>query len=64
VKSSLMGQVIEYEAPRICVCGVFLCEGIMADVSFWPTIPVGGIKYTLHEEVSGYQDGDKDIMLF
>jgi hypothetical protein len=45
-----MEQVIEYESPQICICGAFLCEGIMADVSCWPTIKAGTPKYYEFED--------------
>jgi hypothetical protein len=38
-----MGQGIEYEAPRISVCGVFF-EGTIAD-SCYPTIKNGKVWY-------------------
>jgi hypothetical protein len=61
-----MGQVIEYEAPQICVCGAFLCEGIMADVSCYPTIKNGTPKYYEFEDYGAYletQNG-QDIVIF
>jgi hypothetical protein len=60
-----MGQGIEYEAPQICVCGAFLCEGVMADVSCWPTIKAGSPEYYEFEDyndVSAQTGGD--VMVF
>jgi hypothetical protein len=32
-----MKELMEYEAPQISVCGVFLCQGVAAEVSVFTT---------------------------
>jgi hypothetical protein len=60
-----MGQVIEYETPRADVRGAFLLEGIMADVSCWPTIRAGSPEYYEFEDYSDVQtQNGKDIVVF
>jgi hypothetical protein len=54
-----------YKTPRASVRGVFLCEGVMADVSCWPTIRNGTVEYYDFEDYSEVpaQSGN-DVMLF
>jgi hypothetical protein len=60
-----MGQEIEYEAPRAQVRGAFLLEGIMADVSCWPTIKAGTPKYYEFEDYEDVQtQNGLDITIF
>jgi hypothetical protein len=60
-----MKEKIEYKTPQICVCGVFLCEGIMADVSRWPTIKNGIAEYYEFENYSNVQtQNGNDIVIF
>jgi hypothetical protein len=58
-----MGQKIEYETPRAQVRGVFLCEGVMADVSCWPTIKPGTPRYYGFENYSDVQSGQDVVIL-
>jgi hypothetical protein len=54
-----------YKTPQILVRGVFLCEGIMAENSCWPTINSNTVKYD-DFEVGGdvlTQNGE-DLLLF
>jgi hypothetical protein len=54
--------MIEYKTPLAEVRGVFLLEGLMADVSCWPKIKPGSPEYLEFEE---YDDlGGADILLF
>jgi hypothetical protein len=51
----------EYETPRICVRGVFLCEEVAA--SYAPIIPYGSVWYSPYEEdTTPYYAGD--VMVF
>jgi hypothetical protein len=57
-----MDKKMTYKTPRASVRGVFLLEGLMADVSCWPTIKTGTPEYWEFED---YTDlGEKDVLLF
>jgi hypothetical protein len=56
---------IEYETPRASVRGVFLLEGLMADVSWWPAIKAGTPEYYEFENYSDVQTQDgRDVAIF
>jgi hypothetical protein len=57
-----MGQVVEYEAPRISVCGVFF-EGTIAD-SCYPTIKNGKVWYEEYTAGSLETTVGQDVIIF
>jgi hypothetical protein len=62
VKSSLMGQGIEYEAPQAQVCGAFLCDSV-ADTVFSPVRRVDVTDWVDGGEVTGTDGGDVFLTL-
>jgi hypothetical protein len=59
-----MNRRLEYKTPRASVRGVFLCEGIAAPVSGWPTIKNGVVQYYEYEDAGVENPSDQDVRLF